>query len=675
MNPFESDKIQHSLVPRFRFCLRTIVMLLVGLMMSANRPTAVGQTMPESDNGDVQPAVSDSNSVSSPDQSERAKERQLKALLDTIAHGDSEVRMSAMKVCAECAFSNPVAQAIKSCLRDADRLVQRSAADAAANHTSIVLFKELVNSLVVCPRQDIDLQQALKDALQNQLQHDEIVDWFLQGVQPQIAYSACCQVVEELKTDRVAELVLAALENNALPDAKTAAIIEHAAAYAKTSDANRLVAFADSFPAFELVQRANAYRILMGGFARNSVADLTAFQAFEAKLLNQLIPTVDVKKLNWGRYQWDDRPAGNWQLEDRVNSNSMASRFLGSHSTKQSSVSILRSKTFVVPFQQSLELAGHSGASSGSRNQDSRLILRESSSGKVLRKQQPPESDQAVSVSWKMVDVVGKRAVLELYDGVDDSRSGWIAIGAIAPAVVNRSKGQQAERQDQLETVVRILAARSQQGILQNSHLELLAEVVEADQVNGRTRQMAAEALFGQRGLHSLAAVSVLLKYGRVAMPIHNQIAAACAVDEPWVARIVKRVDQPASPSPSSRILVDPLPKQPEQPDLESLQMVKADPLADRSTWVLATIQSICDELPEFYLIRLAREMAATQRSAELLVDAIKMGTPSASVLRDPTVMDMLKSHGPQLAVEVEQLLEEIPSEHHAMPIKQLLAE
>lgn len=573
--------------------------------------------------------------------------------------GDSVLRIHAMKVCSEQELSDSLAEQVKLGLRDPDRLVQRAAADAAAQHASVVLFKELVNALVVCPDQDVHLQHAVKIALRNQLQHDEIVDWFLNGTQPQTAYKACVRVAAGLKTDRTASLILAVLQNCPLPQAEVTALIGHAATYAKSSDANQLVRLADALPAAESNQLVQIRQVLADAFTRNPEADLTLFRAFEAKLLNQLIEEVDVAKLNWGRYQWDDRPAGKWQPEDRTKSNSGTNRFLSSLPGGESAVSVLRSKTFVVPFQQSLELCGHMGAPDKAAIFDNQMVLREAKTGRVLRTQLPPRQDQAVKVSWKLADVVGKRAVLELYDGIDDGAYAWLAIGPISPAVVSFSNGQQSERQEQLRTVVQILDARSQNGILQDDHLQLLADVVQADQVNGENRQMAAAILFRQRRLNQMAPLSVLLKFGRVSIPVHNRIASACAVDEPWIARIARKADLPVS----AEISFDPLPdvqsesKSAEPPGKQSASAM------DRSDWILQTIREICVDLPEFYRIRLAREMATTKGSAELLMEAMQTGVLSASMLRDQTLANMLKSHGQPMSNDVDTRVKELPEE------------
>lgn len=594
----------------------------------------------------------------------RLKTLQPADLLQAMSNGNSVVRIHAMKVCAEHEFSDSLADNIKVGLRDPDRLVQRAAAGAAAQHASVILLKELVNAMVVCPDQDVHLQHAVKIALRNQLQHDEIVNWFLQNTQPETAYIACSQIIAGLKTNRTAALALSVLRNCSLPQAEATALIGHAARHANTSDANQLVQLASRLPASETRAMVQIRQVLADAFARNQVADFTEFRAFEANLLNRLIEEVDVQKLNWGRYQWDDRPAGEWQLEDRKKSNSGTNRFLSSLPGGESSVSVLRSKSFVVPFQQSIEMCGHMGAPDNAPILDNQLILRETKSGTVLRTQLPPRRDQAVKVSWKLADTVGKRAVLELHDGIDTNSYAWLAIGPVSPAVVNFSKGQQSERQEQLKTVVQILDARSRNGILQDDHLQLLGKVVRAHQVDGGTRQMAAAILFRQRGLNSLAPLSVLLKFGRVPMPVHNQIATACSVDEPWISRIIRKVDLPAS----SAISFERLPELKPDLKLEDLKTEKSDPFMDRSAWIMETVQSICSDLPEFYGIRVAREMAATKSSAQLLVQAIATGGPSASMLRDQTLANLLKSHGEQLASEVDALVEALPEEKPVPP-------
>lgn len=587
----------------------------------------------------------------------RLKILQIANLQQAMKTEKSVLRIHTMKVSAERKFSDSLTEQIRLGLRDSDSLVQRAAAGAAAKHACVDLFKELVNAFVVCPDQDVHLKHSVKIALRNQLQDDQVVDWFLQNTQPDIAYQTCAEVLYGLTTKRTTALVLAVIKNGAVRQTDFTSLIGHAAGYANTSDATRLVQIVSSLPDIKTNQLVQIRQVLADAFARNSEADLTEFRAFEARLLSQLIEDVDVNGLNWGRYQWDDRAAGEWKLEDREKSTSTTSRFLSSLPAGESAVSVLRSKSFVIPFRQDLELCGHMGAPSQPALQDNRLMLRETRSGKVLKTELPPRQDQAVKVTWKLSNHIGSRAILELHDGIDESAYAWLALGPISPAVVSLSNGQQSECQRQLKTVVKILETRAKNGILQPEHLRLLADIAEAHQVDGTTRQAAASILFRQRGLSALAPLSVLLKFGRVSLPVQNRIAKACAIDEPWIERIIRDADLPES----SDNLFDALPIA--KPSLKQLQVEKPDNQLDRSAWILDTVQAVCGDLPEFYRIRVAREMATTKDSSTVLLQSIETGIPSASILRDATLVNLLKSHGQQLANKVDELLESVPQE------------
>ena len=76
----------------------------------------------------------------------------------------------------------------------------------------------------------------------------------------------------------------------------------------------------------------------------------------------------------------------------------------------------------------------------------------------------------------------------------------------------------------------------------------------------------------------------------------------------------------------------------------------------------------ICGDLPEFYGLRVAREMASTKQSALLFVQAMATGGPSASLLRDQTLVNLLKSHGEQLQSEVDELIKTLPQEERVPP-------
>lgn len=588
--------------------------------------------------------------------------------------GKRQLKIHAMKVCSEQPSSDELANLIKQGLKDSDPLVQRSAADAASVHHDVILFKELVNVLTVSPTEDVHLRHAARIALRNQLTDASVVNWFLKDTQPQAAYLACRSVVEGLQTEQTAELTLAILKNTKQPPSEVAVLIGHAAATATGESVSELVRFAARLERADVDQLIRIRQVLADALASNSNADLTEFQAFEASLLDQLVADISVEDLRWGRYHWDDRPAGTWGTEERQRPNSSTSRFLSSLPGSEAAVSVLRSKSFVVPFQLQLELCGHLGPPNQPPISDNQLILRESHTGVVLRAQQPPRNDQATRVMWKLVDVVGKRAVLELHDGIDLRAYAWLALGPMSPSVAHASAGQQQELQERLLTIVRILETRSQHGMLQQDHLKLLRNVVLADQVNGQTRQEAASVLFDQYGLEEISAFSVLLKYGRVSLPVQNLVANACATPEPWVS--TARIPTPVPGS--SELIFQPLPSKDEVEDEEKEVGDPQTPVMKRSAWIRQTVKYVFSELPEFYRDRLAAEMATSPKGAKLLVEAIKAGIPSAAILRNQSLVSSLQAHDKLLAAEIDQLVEKlpreetVPSEYVSSVLKQL---
>lgn len=589
----------------------------------------------------------------------------LQAALDS---RDRVLKIHAMKVCSERPDSDFLTEQIKRGMRDPDRLVERAAADAAAMHPSVIAFKELVNVLTVSPTDDVHLRHQAKIALRNQLQSDDVVDWFLQATQPEAAYQACRQVIRGLHTKRAVPIVLAILKNTQQAPEEVAALIGHAAEFADSQSLNQLVHYASQIEDADSDQLVRIRQVLAESLAGNPDADQTAFQAFEASLLDQLVVDVHVNDLHWGRYQWDDRAAGAWGIEQRERSDLPATRFLSSLPGGESAVSVLRSKSFVVPFHLKFEICGHSGSPDQPPSLDNQLILRETKSGAILQSKQPPRNDKADSVNWKLVSSVGRRAVLELHDGLDQKAYAWLALGPMTPAVASPASGQQSEQQKQLLTIVRILKSRSQNGILQDDHLQLLADAVVADQVDGQTRQEAAAILFQQRGLPQMSGLSVLLKYGRVSLPVQNYVANACAVSEPWMG-VVYKTDPAAAPV-TDELIFQKIPKLQSGDNQieEAKKSATKIPLMDRSDWIRETVQGVFGELPEFYRTRLAQEMASTPSGAALLVEAMKTGNPSALLLHDASLVSLLKAQGTQIVADVQLMMKDLPKEESVPP-------
>ena len=272
----------------------------------------------------------------------------------------------------------------------------------------------------------------------------------------------------------------------------------------------------------------------------------------------------------------------------------------------------------MIPFRLELQLCGHSGPPDAPAVPDNRLILRDFHTGAELRSALPPRSDIAKTVQWDLAGVAGKKAYLEVVDGLDQSGFAWLGIGSVTPRVIPADSFA-TNVPDQLATAVKIVRDRQRTSPgLTEPDFERMSNILEATQIHGAVRVTA----------------------GKVLLIHHNQTAVMAVTDLLSQANLPRRVER-------SIIKYCIGPKN------------EGDEFNEESPGHL--IRLVFAGIDRRLRGQLVNSLAATKDGASLLVKAIQGGTPTPNVLRDQRVVQQLKAHGEDISKQVEDLLESLP--------------
>jgi putative heme-binding domain-containing protein len=248
---------------------------------------------------------------------------------------------------------------------------------------------------------------------------------------------------------------------------------------------------------------------------------------------------------------------------------------------------VLRSPPFMIPPRLTFWLCGHNGPPNGPDTQKSfaRLIL---SDGTEVARSYPPRNDVAQPYEWDLSRYAGSNGVLELVDGDAGDAYCWIAIARISAPVPDLPDYPTVDRDTARADAVRLAG---------ELRIEALAESIQQIAVgNGDAalRLVASEALAALRPADAILPLNGLLGD-----------ANATTAARQRAAELLGAIDR-----------------------------------SDAATALLASLRTA----PQPVAVAIATALAAKNEGAMLLLAEIRAGRAAATLLREPTVVNRLKS-------------------------------
>lgn len=551
--------------------------------------------------------------------------------------GEQRTRIHAMRVCTELKGA-AVPALLKLGLRDSSRLVQRAAADAASQTPDIVVLKEVINAMVVCPNSDTHLKHALKIALKNQLSNPDVATWMASSTPPKVASHAISEVISAVDGPIAGTISAGLLTSGHLNAAQSEAIMQHAADNVSEASVKKLFEYARNLPDDLLAEKANTCLAILNACRTRDMNPPASLNDWTAELASEILDNINFRKASWGQYSLDGREPVKWGFEPRrpLMKSKQTIPFFSSLPGGEKSVGILRSRPFVLPIQMEFKLCGHLGSPKNSPSAENRIVLRDLETGKEIQSSLPPRNDVATTYKWTAGRFAGRRAYIEVVDGMATGAYAWIAFSQFTPQVVALPQKNGMNLQA-VEQAVQLLQLQQQLGTsLKAGHQDTLAQLVQSPQIDGKVRTIAAEVLLAHHNKTELTALADLLQIGTAPRLVDNAIANFCI-------------------SPANT-------------DLNALSTPKGNVNSvtaeeeDRSS-ELALLQNVFSLLNLNLRTRLSGNLADTRDGANLLLSSMERGLPAASILRDERLASQLSAYGENFAKRIDQLTKALPPE------------
>lgn len=547
-------------------------------------------------------------------------------LQDCYRTGNLRTRVHVMRICSELPQQDAVTSLIRNGLRDPAPLVQRAAADAAARHPAVELFKEVVNAIVVAPGNDVHLHHGLKIALRNQLIDQDVANWFMTEPQPATPVVKVSEILNGLRCDHAPQLALSLLTSNALDESAGRDVLRYASQNVSQKSIEQTTAVARQLPSAEASLKMEVWTTIS---EQLRVQNLTAPQVFvdwSTELGEDIFQSINLDDLNWGRYELHQQPAASWGIEPRQASANAPTKtpFISSLPAGERAVGVLRSRPFVAPFSMTLELCGHLGPPDKVAVPENRVVLRDFETGAELQSVFPPRSDIATKVTWNLIGGLGTKVYLEVIDGIDLPSYAWLAIGRVTPKVVGTTEYDATQSSALLGAVLKFLQTQQRAGIALNEiDVARVHEIAEAQQVDGEVRAMATALLFGHRQKPHLQGIADLFVSAETPRSVHKAI--------------IEYVRPPQDDVPTPK------------------------PADGDSAEELTLLQNIFSVINQPLRSRLAASLSGNRTAAALLLQCVESGVPSAEILRDERLVQQLSAYGETLAGRVASLKATLP--------------
>ena len=540
-------------------------------------------------------------------------------------NGTERSRIHVLRICSEMPPGPDVTLLIRSGLLDPSALVKRAAADAAAQHPDVEILKEVINLATTVSSDDVHLQHGLKIALRNQLLDPEVADWFKSQQQPVASATAVAGILDGLHCDHTGAVALSLLTGNSLEKDVKSEVFRRAARSVSQDTITVLTSLVRQLPSPDAALKIELWTSLSDTIAEKSLTPPSTFVDWSVELGENIFESFDLEEIQWGQYRLQQQPSVKWGVEPRLASAtaSKMTPFISSLPGGERGVGVLRSRPFVAPFSMSLEVCGHLGPPTDPAVPDNRIVLRDYATGAELKSALPPRNDVATKVTWNLIDSIGTKVYLEVVDGIDLTSYAWISLGRIQPKVID-TRELSTSQSTVLESVLKFLQAQQRAGnALTETDVKRLGGIVAAQQVDGNVRAFAAGVLLVHRSQPFMQGVADLLVSAETPRSLQLAIVDYC--------------------------------------DPQSLPNSGATAVEDASA-EFALLRAAFTVINQPLRVQLVRALSQDKASAELLLQCIDTGVPSAEALRDDRIAQQISAYGETFAARVSAQKAELPS-------------
>jgi putative heme-binding domain-containing protein len=461
------------------------------------------------------------------------------------ANWEETLQVHMLKACAErkawddLRLRSPVTMQ----LSNRNAFVARAAAEAlSANPHPKHSLAELAGKYGDVPSEDLCLRYMILRACKESYSRAADISDIYQHPGLTEEYRRIAPVLLAVPTSTSAALVLKHLHEHDEPAESFANYAQHAARYARASDAPQLIDLVrHKFPNDLTFQATILLAIQAGLEKRGDTTKVEHVSKWASEVAASLLESSFGDSIGWTAVPIDGKPASEspWVIAARPCADGVNDQaFYYSLPKGEQRTGIYRSAPFEVPAKLSFWVAGHSGFPDKPLNDGNWVRLRDATTHAVLAESRPPRNDTAQQVEWDLSKIAATsgrangdnansdsattgRGYVELIDGDTADAYAWLAVGRFSLAALNPS--DTARKQQLAAEVI---------GKLKLQELRpKLAELVAASSTDGAARAAMGLALVSLDPDSRALALVAALNDPAIPLERRTQMGTAIAVD------------------------------------------------------------------------------------------------------------------------------------------------
>ena len=518
------------------------------------------------------------------------------AVVRKLLHGAGpvDVQVHTVKALGETVGWQPWQfEVVCAALGNPDPFVRRAAAESLAKHPAAGNVLPLLTALDKTSQDDAQLYHGIRIALRDQLRS------------PQVAETLIKQKLEPAQRAKLVEFAATA------PSGPAATLVFDEALHGRVSDDVLIKAVTDGAKFIDAAQVDPIIAVVQQRFPQNALQQIGLLRALadglsqrgiasSPRLCGALCTEINDALVAAPDAEWFNVPLAGAQATPSPWGPQQRNHADGDTTTKAISSLVeggerlggtLHSPTFTLPEHLSFWLCGHDGLpGQPERHQNYvRLVLDD---GTEVARIYPPRGDTAQRVEWNLALWAGKRGHVEVVDGITDLDGfAWLAVSRFEPRVITVPDAPVGEV-GALSADLYRLAGRLKLA-------ELAPSIVSATgtaNTNLLTRMAATDSLVMLAPDQAIVPLTTILSEATIPTPAREQAAQQLA-----------RIDRP-----------------------------------EARAALLAQLKSV----PESVAVLIAAGLAGNRESAASLLKEVRDGRAPATLLREPAVLDRLKSSG-----------------------------
>ena len=483
------------------------------------------------------------------------------SLIERFAKDTSPVvRIHLVKALAETSLWNAkIGELVRTAVQDSDPFVRRAAAEALGRHPDSANLQPLVQLWKSTDSKDVQLIQASRIALRNQLRPANAVSKITNVRLNHEELASVAEIALAVPSESAAWFTFEYLRQHDVPQPIIEKSLSHVAKHVSAQRLDEVAEYIQQKFADDIPRQASLFQAIFAGLSQRGsrLSADTALGKWATKLTVTLLDPRQSRSAPWENIPLITAATPiPWGVRHRNSADGDADAwFFDSIANGEQLTGVLRSAPFSIPEKLKFWMCGHNGLPGTNTPPVNHVHLKLVDSGEVIAKEIPPRNDVAREYSWDLKSWAGRQAVFEAVDADTATAYAWLAIGRFEPAIVaapvpefaftDATLATAVKVADQLhieslanqiialisnpqaETPVRMAAAQSGLNLSRNSAITALSAIVQSPSEPATLRTHAAQLLGSVNSTTSRDALATALR--NAPAPLQQPIALAMA--------------------------------------------------------------------------------------------------------------------------------------------------